>query len=391
MNHIALVIDAIGSYGSGLLRGVARFAHTHPNWTVEYQPWLEEESLPTWLSRGKFQGVLCRIRNPRHFAMLQRLRVPIVDLGSLEPPKNIGNIHSDHGVIAQLAAEHLIQCGMHVFAYCGFAAQRASETRAAAFQSYLTGKGFNVLTFIGHASSDAALRRVPGWRSSLDYKTLLPWLKGLPKPVGIMACNDICGRLVLAGCHQVGIRVPEEIVLVGVDNDETLCELAVPTMTSVDPAADRIGFDAAELLDKMIADGKVPTASVLVPPAGIIARTSTDIIAVSDPVVAKALRYIREYTGKGLTVEKVLDYLSEQHMLVSRSTLERRFLAMSGFSPYDEINRVRLERIERLLRNTQYPLTRIAELTGFGAVSHLMRFFKRYRGQTPGNFRRAST
>ncbi len=391
MINIALVIDAIGSYGSGLLRGISRFAHTHPDWAVEYEPWMEEESLPRWLARGKFQGVLCRIRNPRQFAALRRLRVPIVDLGSLEPPQGIANIHSDHAAIAQLAADHLIQCGLHTFAYCGFESQQASERRAEAFQKYMAPKGFDVPMFMGKSRRDVGARRAPGWRSSLDYANLLPWLKGLPKPVGIMTCNDICGRLVLAGCQHAGIPVPDKIVLVGVDNDEVLCELAVPAMTSVDPAADRIGFEAAEMLDNIIAGVKRPVMSQLVPPAGVVTRTSTDMIAVADPVVGKALRYIREYTGNRLTVEKVLDHLANENVLVSRCTLERRFVSVVGFSPYEEINRVRLGRIERLLLNTRYPLTRIAELAGFGAESHLNRFFKRYRGQTPGIFRAQRT
>ncbi|MGC8541951.1 MAG: XylR family transcriptional regulator [Phycisphaerae bacterium] len=387
MINIALVIDAVGSYGSGLLRGISRFAHTHPNWTVEYEPWMEEENLPRWLFRGKFQGVLCRIRNPRQFASLRRLRVPIVDLGSLEPPKGIANIHSDHQAIAELAADHLIQCGLQTFAYCGFESQQASEQRAAAFHAYMSEKGFNPQVFISPSRRGGGAGRSPGWRSSIDYAHLLPWLKALPKPTGIMACNDICGRLVLAGCQHAGIHVPAEIVLVGVDDDEVLCELAVPTMTSINPAADKIGFEAAELLNSIIGGVKVPDKPQLVQPAGVITRTSTDTIAVADKVVAKALRYIREYTGKALTVDKVLDYLANENMLVSRCTLERRFVSVAGFSPYEEINRVRLNRIERLLLNTRYPLTRIAELTGFDAESHLNRFFKRYRGQTPGRFR----
>ncbi len=387
MIKIALIVDAIGSYGNGLLRGISRFAHTHPRWTVEYEPWMENEALPRWLVRDKFQGVLCRIRNPSQFASLQQLHVPIVDLGSLDPPKGIANIHSDHGAIAQLAADHLIKCGLQTFAYCGFEAQQASEKRRIAFQRYLSEHGFDGLTFIGKSRRGTGSRRSPGWRSSLDYASLLPWLKKIPKPIGIMACNDICGRLVLAGCQHAGIHVPEEIVLVGVDNDEVLCELATPTMSSIDPAAERIGFEAAELLDTIIGGAKPPEQSYLVSPAGVITRTSTDIIAVAEPVVAKALRYIREYPGNGITVDQVLDYLARDNMLVSRCTLERRFVVVVGFSPYQEINRVRLNRIKRLLRNTQYPLKRIAEITGFKAESHLNRFFKRYQGQTPGSFR----
>ncbi len=202
-----------------------------------------------------------------------------------------------------------------------------------------------------------------------------------------MACNDLCGRQVLAACKHLGIRVPEEIALAGVDNDEVLCELAIPSLTSVDPAAQRIGFEAAELLDRLIQGSRVLPGTVLVSPNEIVARTSTDTYAVGDPILCSALRYIRERAGSGLSLKDVLQNLERQKLSTSRSTLERRFAAVLGHLPHQEIIRVRLQRIERLLRNTEYPLWRIAELTGFNSEPQLNHFFKRYRGMTPGNFR----
>ncbi len=374
---IALVIDANGSYGRGLLRGIARYAHSNGSWQVTYEEWFEGDALPQWLAPRKFQGVLCRIRNPRQFAALERLRIPVVDLGSMDYSGNIVHVHGDHRAIAKLAADHLMQCGLSVFAYCGFAKQRFSERRSAAFQEYLHQRGSSASLFLLDHKPGGADGNLP----------LLQWLADLPKPAGLMACNDLCGRQVLAACQQLRLRVPEEIALVGVDNDEVLCELAIPSMTSVDPAAQRIGFEAAELLDRLIAGEAPPPGFVLVAPSEIVTRTSTDTFAVDDPLLVAALRCIRERGGSGLSIKDVLQHLCQQGMPVSRSTLERRFAALLRPLPHQEIIRARLHRIERLLRNTEYPLWRIAELTGFNSEPQLNHFFKRYRGITPGNFR----
>lgn len=380
MAKVALVIDANGSYGRGLLRGIARFAHSNGQWEVTYEEWFEGDDLPRGLARGRYQGVLCRIRNPRQFIPLQRLHIPIVDLGSMDSSGAIVHIHGDHRVIAGLAAGHLIQCGVSAFGYCGFAGRRFSLRRAVEFEEHLRqhGAATSVL-LLPNCDRDHM--------TPASQNRLRAWLEWLPKPAGIMACNDLCGRQVLAACQQSGIKVPEDVAVVGVDNDEVLCELAIPSMTSVDPAAQRIGFEAAELLESMMRGEPPVMRYILVAPSEIVTRTSTDRIAAQDPTLVLALRYIRDQAGNGLSMKDLLNFLNERGFPISRSTLERRFLATLHHLPHHEITRMRLQRIERLLRNTEYPLWRVAELTGFNSEPQLNHFFKRYRGMTPGVFR----
>ncbi len=391
MINVALVIDAIGSYGRGLLRGIARFVHTNSDWAVRYEEWTEQDDLPHWLSRGKFQGVLCRVRNSRQFEPLRRLGIPIVDLGSLISPTGVANIHSDHLRIAQIAAEHLVLCELSNFAYCGFEGRQFSQLRLAAFQKFLSQRGAESQVFeVSLRSSGLSKRRREGQALSYDSK-LAAWLNGLPKPVGIMACNDLCGRHILAVCQELALRVPEQVAVVGVDNDEVLCELAIPALSSVDPGSDKIGFEAAELLNQIIRGAKLPVKPLLVAPRDVVMRTSTDVIAAGDETVVAAMRYIRNHAGTTTTVEDVLQHLADQSLLISRSTLERRFKALLGFLPHDEIVRVRIDRIERLLKGTEYPLWRIAEIVGLSDEPHLSRFFKLYNGMAPGEFRRRAS
>ncbi len=391
MINVALVIDAIGSYGRGLLRGIARFVHTNSDWAVRYEEWTEQDDLPTWLTRGKFQGVLCRVRNSRQFGPLRRLGVPIVDLGSLESPRDVANIHSDQFQIARIAAEHLVRCELPNFGYCGFEGRHFSQMRLVAFQKFLRAQNAEPHVFEASLRTrELSQNRRNGRASSYDPK-LAAWLNRIPKPVGIMACNDLCGRHILAVCQEIGLRVPEQVAVIGVDNDEVLCELAIPALSSVDPGADKIGFEAAELINQIIRGAKVPTKPLLIAPREVIMRTSTDIIAAGDATVVAAMRYIRNQAGATITVEDILQHLADQSMLVSRSTLERRFKSLLGFFPHDEIVRVRINRIERLLKGTEYPLWRIAETVGLSDEPHLNRYFKLYKGLAPGEFRRRAS
>ncbi len=394
MINVGLVIDAIGSYGRGLLRGIARFVHANPSWAVRYEEWAEGDAVPRWLARGQFDGVLCRIRKPRQFESLRRLNIPIVDLGSLPPPPGIANIHSDHTAISRLAAEHLLACELPNLAYCGFEGQLASTHRQIAFQEHLAGRGIRPAVLqiaVRVRAGSQPLRTIHATRRTAHAEphdpALALWLDRLPKPVGIMACNDLCGRRILAVCQRKGLHVPEQVAVIGVDNDEVLCALAIPALSSVEPGSDRIGFGAAELLDRLIKGAQVPSTALLVVPLEVVPRTSTDTIFVADPMVVRALRYIRTET-RIPAVEDVLTHLNNHSMLVSRSTLERRFKTLLGFLPHDEIVRVRLRRIERLLRGTEYPLWRIAEISGLGGEPHLNRFFKSHRNLSPGQFRR---
>jgi LacI family transcriptional regulator len=222
---------------------------------------------------------------------------------------------------------------------------------------------------------------VAPWEEELDR--LSQWLATLPRPVGIMACNDVRGKEVLDGCSHCGLAVPEEVAIVGVDNDELLCELCDPPLTSVVPAPDTIGYEAAQWLDQWMAGQQPLPSPRLVAPRGIATRQSTDILAVADPEVAAALRRIRQAACDGLTVDGIL-----RDVPVSRSILERRFRKFLGRSPQAVIRQTQLKRVQQLLGETDLPLAQIADLAGYKHVEHMCVVFKRELHETPGQYRR---
>jgi LacI family transcriptional regulator len=219
-----------------------------------------------------------------------------------------------------------------------------------------------------------------------QWEQIAKCLRGLPRPVGIFACNDMRGQQVLDACTRLGWSVPEEAAVVGVDDDALLCELSDPPLSSVIPSAERLGYEAAELLDQLMRGEAQPTvADRFLPPVGVSTRQSTDVLAIDDPQTAAAVRFIREQACQGATVADILKAVPQ-----SRTALERKFRKYLGRSPQSEIRNVQIKRAKQLLAETDLKLDRIAELTGFEHPEYLSVVFKRETGQTPGHFRRSA-
>ena len=218
----------------------------------------------------------------------------------------------------------------------------------------------------------------------LDTEGVTAWLRSLEKPIGLMACNDIRAQQVLQCCEDAGIAVPDDVAVIGVDNDEVICGLCHPNLSSVDPNTRQIGYDAAALLDRMMAGGKVTDGEVLVPPNRVMVRGSTDVVAIEDRTVAAAYRFLRDHACEGITVEDVVKRVS-----LSRRSLERRMQVYFGRSPSELIAEVRVARIKQLLEETDFPLKKIAGLAGFVHDEHMAVFFRKQVGEPPGKYRKA--
>jgi LacI family transcriptional regulator len=227
------------------------------------------------------------------------------------------------------------------------------------------------------------------WRGSnvsrwdLEIQRIGEWLNGLPKPIGVMACNDARALHLLDACHQARILVPEEVAVIGVDNEEIFCELCNPALSSVAPDAERIGYQAAELLDKLMSGQPPPSARILIDPIRVVTRRSSDTLAIKDRTVAAAIRFISEQALHGCNVTDVIQFVR-----VSRSFLERKFRQHLKRSPQAEIRRVQGSRIKQLLAETDFTLERISELSGFEHPEYMSVVFKRLFGQTPGQYRK---
>jgi LacI family transcriptional regulator len=378
--HVALIVDAAKPYDRKIIGGVAQYVKERGNWSlyVEEDPLQKLPDLRSWQG----SGIIANFDDRKVAAAVRGLKAPVVGVGGgygwYDPTSRIPYFASDNEAVARLAAQHLIDRGYRRLAFYGYPRtqiNRWSEERAKAFQQRAAEGGIPCEFYTGRHGT---ARR---WTDL--QRGLTVWLRSLEKPVGIMACNDVRARHVLEACRAIAARVPEDVAVIGVDNDEMICDLTDPPLSSVEQGARRMGYQAAALLDRLMAGRKPPRARLVLEPEGVIARRSTDFLAIDDADVATAVRFIREHACNRILVDDVV-----QRVGVSRSTLKNRFKAAMGRSIHAEIQRVQLERAKQLIALTDLPLKQVALQAGFQYVQYLTRLFRRRIGQTPAEFRR---
>jgi LacI family transcriptional regulator len=328
------------------------------------------------------EGLIVDADDRRIADAIPRLSGPLVAIGALDQDEierlGISTVKTDDKVIANWAADHLQGKGIRSFAYCGTrtrALDRWIEIRRDSFCQRIAERGYPCAVFTG--------RRYAPRRWDLLQAELQQWLAGLPKPVGIMACNDSRGRHLLEACRRSAFRVPDDVAVVGVDDDELMCELAIPPLTSIAQAAEEIGFQAAQLLDQLMRGRRRRPTHLTVAPTCLVPRQSTDMVAVDDPVVSQALRFIRQHATERIGVPDVV-----RHLDVSRSTAETRMKQHLGRTVHEEIQRLQLDAARRLITTSDLPLRVIAERSGFSSIHYMSAVFQRELGQPPGQLRR---
>jgi LacI family transcriptional regulator len=381
--RVALLIESSRSYGRELLMGIAKYLRIHGPWSIEFEEGDPAEQFPKWFERWKWDGIIARVSTPAMAEMLERTGAPVVDLSGNLPESRFARIRSDEQVVGRMAAEHLLERGFKYFAFLGFHGMDWSDWRRASFEKRVGEAGFTCAAFESDGSTPSIAAddfEATGERYERD---LMAWLKALPKPCGIMACNDVRGRQILNACREAGVTVPDEVAVIGVDKDEIFCELSELPLSSVILNTQQIGFEAAALLSRLMAGESPQPACILVKPVGVMARQSTDVLAIDDRHIASALKHIREQACNGLDVEAILKTVP-----LSRSVLERRFSQILGISPKAEILRVRLERVCRLLAESDLSLAEVAQKTGFEHPEYMSRLFKKKMGITPGDYRK---
>jgi LacI family transcriptional regulator len=382
IRHVALIYDATLPYDLKIIEGVAAYVQEVRNWSVYIEEYsLQDQQLPdlhTWPG----DGILADFDHPKVPEAACGLKIPVVGFGGgygwYDPASGIPYFATDNTAVSQLAAEHLLDRGFRRFAFCGYPRTPIngwSEERARAFQEYLRKAGFPCFVYTGRH------RTARSWGPMQE--SMCRWLKSLEKPLGLMAATDKRARHVLEACKTLGLRVPEEVAVIGVDNDEMLCRLATPPLSSVNQGTRQLGYRAAALLDQMMAGNKSPQLKYLTPPEGIVCRRSTDVLAIEDSELASVIRFIYDHACKGIKVRHVVEMAG-----VSRSTLESRFETLLGRSIHTEIRRIQIERAKELVRSGDLPLKQIAQLSGFTSVQYMTYLFHRSTGQTPAEFRR---
>lgn len=378
--HVAVCVDKARGYGRGVLQGIADYIEAFGPWSLFIEPDAIGRYGERWLADWKGDGVLAYIEDPAFAQQLRRRRIPAVELFGHRDDLGLPQVANDDVAIGRLAAQHFLDRQFKNFAFTGYPDEMWVRRRLAGFQETVAAGGAFSCEFFPRNTHSLA-----------DYESnqsrLRQWLHHLPKPVALMACSDRHAQRVLDACRIAGISVPEEIAVIGVDNDEQTCRLTNPPLSSVIDNPRKIGFEAARMLGELMhQSGRHRKAGTIhVAPIGIATRLSTDITATEDPLVARALQMIRERTGVGLTADELALQLN-----VSRSVLFRRFRKTLGRTPLREINRVLLERVKTLLKQKELTLETVASMTGFDHPEYLSVLFKRETGMTPGTYRRES-
>ena len=380
--HVALIIETSRAYGRGLLDGIVKFMRTRQSWITYHQDRGLSDESPVWLEDLQIDGLIARVDSVALSRKIEQLDVPTVDLRGLHKLNGIPLIETNDRMVIRLAFDHLRERGFNRFAFCGFPNVNYSDRRLE-FSKEFASESNVVLDIYGEGHEQQSSSTVDAEVAGvIEDASLTKWIQSLETPIGIICCNDIRGRQVLHACNSAGVHVPDEVAVVGVDNDEILCGLCDPPLSSVEPNTKLIGYRAAEVLSSWM-DGTAPTKSVeFVDPIGVVSRRSSDSVLVEDPELALAIRIIRDHACRGITVSQLVKMLP-----ISRTALEKRFQKHLQTSPKLEINRVRLLRIKQLLRETNDTLTEIASATGFRHPEYMNEFFKCKTGKTPGAYR----
>jgi len=377
--RVALLIETTRTYTRELLAGVRRYVAAHGPWSCFLELRALESGPPPWLKNWDGDGILTRTFTQEMADVIASTKLPAVELRATFLTSNLPFMGMDNRLIGQMVAEHFFNRGYRNFAAYSLHTERFFLERMENFVTTVESRGCNCSLLPETVSDHSA-----DWEQG--QARLVAWLKTLPKPVGIFAANDQLGVRVLDACQRAGIAVPEEVAVVGAENEETLCSFASPPLTSVRFDGETVGYHAAELLVRIIRGGRQPPTETVFPPKGIVVRTSSDDFVINDRLVAHAARMIRENARLGINVDDLCRKLN-----ASRSTLDRRMKAALNRTPKEEILRVRFREVERLLRETDLTIDAIAAQTGFTHSHYLQAAFKEAHGQTPGEFRRSMT
>ncbi|MCC9608045.1 DNA-binding transcriptional regulator [Blastopirellula sp. JC732] len=380
--EVALILNVNKPYGRKVVAGISRFTRQRGNWRlyVEDEPLAKVPNLIHW--RG--DGIIADLDDPNVLEAVDGIKTPLVNIGGgvLDPAWRFKSpyVTSDNPVVAQIAADHLMNQGYANFGYCGIRRTLFNpwvRIRGKAFAESVRDQGFSCSEFYGRHTTARQ------WESV--QTEICKWLETLSLPVAIFACNDARARHVLEGCRRLGLRIPQDVGILGVDNDELMCDLTTPALSSISLGTDKIGYESANLLNDLMLGKAVSKRrrTLAIEPIGIVPRESTSTIAIADQEVARAVKFIRSNIGDGIQVMDVAKAVD-----LSRSTLDNRFKQILRRTVHDEIERVRLNFTKDLLATTDHTLAAIAQQTGFASVQYLATVFRQTTGQTPGEYRR---
>jgi LacI family transcriptional regulator len=375
---VAILVETSTSWGRQVVTGILNYDRQHGPWHLFIEPRGMEEHIAA-PSGWAGNGVIARVGHPHVLAELQKLKCPVVNVSGINLPGNpfpqvTTNLHAS----GRLAAEYFLERG---FRHCGYFSLRGLEYVAAhqsAFAETLQRAGAECSIYSVPPRHGAE----PNW--NLDQSHLAAWLSGLPKPVGILSWNASGSREILYAAQEAGLLVPEDVAVLSGTDDDLFCKAARISLSGIRPSAEQIGYQAAMALDSMMRGKASPRKSILLPPLGITTRQSTDTLAIQDPALLKAVRFIRANAARSsLRVGEVVS-----HAGLSRRMLEVRFSTQLQRAPAQEIRRVHLERARELLEQTDLSIPDVAEASGFASPERLATVFRKEMGRSPLRYRK---
>ena len=370
--RVALLVETSLASGREILLGIAKYAREMDGWQLFHVPSGLGDPVPGWLEGWEGDGVIARVSNAGIGSQLQALGLPVMDVLGVVGDAGFPLVHVDNRQVAKLVARHFKERDFRRFAFYGIQGENWSMSRLEGFREAC-------------GQDIAHLDSLPGQGDGAGegFTRLCQWLRGLPKPVGIFVASDQRGLVLLEACRAEGIAVPEQVAVVGVDNDVPLCEISSPQLTSVDAGHFQVGYEAARRMDKLMAGQPLSRHAFLVPPSGLVVRGSSDTQAIEDPVVATGLHFLRHNLAAPLD-----NALIAKAAGVSRTLFQKRFRQEIGCTVHAYLVNCRLERAKMLLTSSNLTLADIALRCGFNHQEYMGDVFKRHTGMTPGEWRK---
>lgn len=379
MYRIILLLDFGEEYSKSLLKGITSYTSQHGQWTfcrmpLYYREMMGVKGILKWAQEWKADGIIGQLYNEME-EEFEKSTIPVIAQDFKERFRKLPNISGSYRETGRLGAEYFLEKGYYNFAFYGFNNIVWSRERAEGFEEEIRKAGFQV-NYFEHKKA----RSTDIWY--YKSKTLNKWLKNLAKPVALMACDDNQGVHIIEACNHNHIRVPQDVAVLGVDNDVMLCELTDPKLSSIELDIVQGGYEAAQIMEEMIRKGTKINKNIYVPPIKVITRSSTDMFASSDTYVAQALEYIHRHLDHNILVDQVV-----REVPLSRRALEKRFLQVTGLPIYKYITKVRMEKLALRLLSTDQSVFEIALDLGFQDNKNVARQFKQVTGFAPNEYR----
>ncbi len=368
--RVGVLMSSDLAYFRQIIHGVAAFtAQSHGLSALLITP--GADSQPN-LSQWRLDGLIGLLNDSRRRRFNLPPELPVINVSAREQIPGVPLVTTDNVAIGRMAADHLISLGFEHLVYVGYHDHWYSQQRLEGFAQRAAEAGIEPV--ILHQPNP------PGWHDLIAW--LAGWLKSLPRPAAVACCNDLRARSVVEACRATGLRIPQDIAVIGVDNDEVFCTIADPPLSSIDVNGRDVGQQAARLMHAHLTAGKPLPALTLVEPIGVVSRQSSRRLAHDDPLVTAALEFIHHHAKRGIGVEDILD-----HLTVSRRSLERRFREVLGHTPAMEIRKTQVELAKRLLVDTRLSLPSVAAHAGLGSDRVMRMLFARQVGVSPSQYR----